>query len=479
VALEPDPEGDAKARIGQVLRDKYRLERVLGVGGMAAVYAASHRNGRRVAIKILHRELSVSGEIRERFLREGQAANAVGHPGAVAVLDDDVSEDGAAFLVMELLEGGTAEEFADSRGGKLPLPAVCSIGAQLLEILESAHQAGIVHRDIKPANLFITRHGRVKVLDFGIARLRQGGGARATQTGLTLGTPAFMAPEQALGRVQEVDARTDVWAIGATLFSLAAGRSVHEAPTAQETLIYAATQRAPTFLSVVPDAPKELADTIDRALSFERENRWPTAAAMREAWTAASRTVLAGKADTDTLSVALQGFQPRASEAPLSSARDLETQLTGTAAVSAPLGQTPPATSSRRIALFAAIGLGLLVVIGVVWALGSRSGPEAVAEQHADSSASASGAAPPPAAVSVAAPPPVAVTPVPAVAPEPAPRPGEPRPRVSRPSAPKPARSAAAPRETAAPPPPARNPNCNPPYELRSDGMKIWKRGCL
>jgi len=478
VALDPDPESDAKARVGQVLRDKYRLERVLGVGGMAAVYAASHRNGRRVAIKILHRELSVNGEIRERFLREGQAANAVGHPGAVAVLDDDVSEDGAAFLVMELLDGGTAEEFADSRGGKLPLSAVCSIGAQLLEVLESAHQAGIVHRDIKPANLFITRHGRVKVLDFGIARLRQGTGARATQTGLTLGTPAFMAPEQALGRVQEVDARTDVWAIGATLFSLVSGRSVHEAPTAQETLIYAATQRAPTVQSVVPDVPKEIADTLDRALSFERENRWPTAAAMREAWTAASRAVLAGKADSDTLSLALQGFQPRASDAPMSSAHDLGTQLTGTAAVSAPLGQAPPPTNPRRVALFAAIGLGVFVVIATVWALGSRSGADVVTEQNADSSAAASGAAPPPVAVSVTAPPPVTVTPAPTVVPEPAPRAGEPRPRVSRPSVPKPARSAA-PRETATPKPPAQNTDCTPPYTLNSQGMKIWKRGCL
>jgi serine/threonine-protein kinase len=97
VASDPDPESDAQARVGRVLRDKYRLDRVLGVGGMATVYAASHRNGRRVAIKILHRELSLNREVRERFLREGQAANAVGHPGAVAVLDDDVSEDGAAF----------------------------------------------------------------------------------------------------------------------------------------------------------------------------------------------------------------------------------------------------------------------------------------------------------------------------------------------------------------------------------------------
>ncbi|HEX6766174.1 MAG TPA: serine/threonine-protein kinase, partial [Polyangiaceae bacterium] len=316
MTTELGPESEAPLRIGQVLREKYTLERVLGVGGMATVYAASHRNGRKVAIKILHRELSVNKEVRERFLREGQAANAVGHPGAVAVLDDDVSEDGAAFLVMELLDGGSAEELAERRGGRLPLSDVCAIGDQLLDVLEAAHKNGIVHRDIKPANLFITRHGRVKVLDFGIAKVRQAGGARATQTGLMLGTPAFMAPEQALGRVTDVDARTDLWAVGSTLFALAAGRSVHEAPTAQETLVWAATKPAPSFSTVLGDAPTELVAVVDRALSFDREQRWPTAAAMREAFLAASKGVRATASNTDTLSVLLQGFQPRGSEFP-------------------------------------------------------------------------------------------------------------------------------------------------------------------
>ena len=116
---EPVIEQRARARIGTTLNGKYRLDRLLGVGGMASVYAATHRNNKRVAIKVLHPELSVHAGLRTRFLREGYVANAVEHPGAVAVLDDDVAEDGAAFLVMELLEGETLDEACERQGGKL------------------------------------------------------------------------------------------------------------------------------------------------------------------------------------------------------------------------------------------------------------------------------------------------------------------------------------------------------------------------
>jgi eukaryotic-like serine/threonine-protein kinase len=477
VTTDLGPESEAPARVGQVLRDKYTLERVLGIGGMAAVYAASHRNGRKVAIKILHRELSVNKDVRERFLREGQAANAVGHPGAVAVLDDDVSEDGAAFLVMELLDGGSAEELAERRGGRLPLADVCAIGEQLLGVLEAAHKNGIVHRDIKPANLFITRHGRVKVLDFGIAKLRQVGGARATQTGLMLGTPAFMAPEQALGRVTDIDARTDVWAVGSTLFSLASGRGVHEAATAQETLIWAATKPAPSFVSVMSSAPPELASVIDRALAFEQAQRWPTAEQMREAWISASRSVRATASNTDTLSVLLQGFQPRGSEfpgaVPVSSAA--ATHFAGSRAA----GATGARTNTRRLVIIGAIGALLVAALATAWILGSRSSERAGASVEASSSAVNAAIPTTSNSVSVSVEEPAAPSPS-ATAAAATVRPIEARPRQGRP-APRPVKSAASEAQSAKPvPPPApARTNCNPPYELDSQGVKIWKRGCL
>jgi serine/threonine-protein kinase len=274
----------ARARIGTTLNGKYRLDRLLGVGGMASVYAATHRNNKRVAVKVLHTELSVLEEVRTRFMREGYVANTVEHPGAVAVLDDDAAEDGAAaFLVMELLEGETLAEACDRQGGKLPARAVLAVAYQVLEVLAAADAKGIVHRDIKPSNLFLTRTGQVKVLDFGVARMREVGSEHATMSGLALGTPAFMAPEQALGKSAEVDGLTDVWALGATMFALATGGPVHPATSPQEQMVFSATRSARPLGSVQPEVPPEVAELVDRALAFHKPSRWPSAATMRDA----------------------------------------------------------------------------------------------------------------------------------------------------------------------------------------------------
>jgi serine/threonine protein kinase len=279
----------AEARLGTVLLGKYRLDRVLGVGGMAVVYRATHRNQAQLAVKMLHPEMSLSADIRSRFLREGYAANSIQHPGAVLIVDDDVAEDGAAFLVMELLDGMGCEQLLERSPSGVSIEAATAIVIQLLDVLAAAHANGIVHRDIKPANLFLTRNGVLKVLDFGIARAREAvaGGAHVTGTGMMLGTPAFMAPEQALGRSREIDGRTDLWAAGATFFSLVSGQFVHTAETAQELMVKAATVPARSLASVSPNAPPEIVAVIDRALAFRREDRWETAQAMRDALLAA------------------------------------------------------------------------------------------------------------------------------------------------------------------------------------------------
>ncbi len=278
----------AGARVGVVLREKWRLDALLGVGGMAAVYAATHRNGKRGAVKMLHLELSTNGDARRRFLREGYAANSVDHPGAVSVLDDDVAEDGSVFLVMELLQGHTVEARAASRpGSKLEAGEVLAIVDQVLEVLVAAHAKGIVHRDLKPENLFLTNAGQVKVLDFGLARLRDlstgSKGQRMTADGSAMGTPAFMPPEQALGNWDTVDGRTDLWAVGASMFTLLTGRFVHEADNLQKLMLAAMTKAPRKIGSVEPRVPPEVAAIIDRALAFEQKDRWPDAAAMRVA----------------------------------------------------------------------------------------------------------------------------------------------------------------------------------------------------
>jgi hypothetical protein len=285
----------AEARVGLTLRGKWRLDALIGCGGMAAVYGATHRNGKRVAVKVLHPEWSGVPELRERFLREGYVANKVGHPGSVSVLDDDVAEDGSVFLVMELLEGATLDACAASREGRrLSLEEVVGVGEALLEVLAAAHAQGIVHRDIKPENLFITRDSQLRVLDFGIARLREADSSPSTTAvGSFLGTPAFMAPEQASGRWGDVDARTDLWAVGATLYTLLTGAPVHQAETLPLLIAAAITRPAPSIRIQRADLPPRLADVIDRSLAFDSSQRFADALEMREALRSAFEAVRA------------------------------------------------------------------------------------------------------------------------------------------------------------------------------------------
>ena len=284
----------ANARLGTVLKGKWRLDAVIGIGGMASVYAATHRNQARVAIKLLHAEVALDAEVTARFLREGYVANAVGHPGTVNVLDDDISDDKAPFLVMELLIGQTLDTMLAMEPDGIAAREVLPLLDQLLDVLTAAHEKGIVHRDLKPENLFLTSEGRLKVLDFGIARLRELSvqSVSATQNGSVLGTPAFMAPEQALGRWNDVDGRTDIWSVGATAFTLLTGRHVHEAASLQEQLVLSATRPAQPVREVVPHVPEELARVVDQALSFSRTERFADARAMRSALRAASAALL-------------------------------------------------------------------------------------------------------------------------------------------------------------------------------------------
>ena len=280
----------AKARVGRVLKDKWKLEKLLGVGGTAAVYQARHRNGQRVAVKMLHADFSEESDLRGRFVREGYIANKVQHPAALAVMDDDVDDEGSAFLVMELLEGETVEARWKRHQRKLPPHEVLVIAAQTLDVLEAAHAVNVVHRDIKPENLFLTREGKLKVLDFGIARLRESmSRIQVTQTGVAVGTPAYMAPEQARGRNELVSGQTDLWGLGATMFTLLTGRLVHEAATGNEQLLAAMLRPAPSLETRMPHAPPQIIQIVDRALAFEMADRYPTAAAMRDAVHAAYR----------------------------------------------------------------------------------------------------------------------------------------------------------------------------------------------
>ena len=274
----------ARRRVGSVVSGKWTIDRLIGVGGMGAVYAATHRNKKKAALKILHPELSLEPSVRKRFLREGYVANTVEHPGSVKVDDDDVAEDGSVYLVMELLDGESIEARWERKGRRLDVGEVLSIADQVLDVLIAAHAAGIVHRDLKPENIFLNRDGQLKVLDFGIARLREMEKTRsATGSGSVLGTPAFMPPEQARGRWDRVDQRTDLWAVGATMFTLITGRYVHEGATANETLALAMTLHAPSISKLVPELPSAVVKFIDQSLAYRRGDRFQDAGAMQKA----------------------------------------------------------------------------------------------------------------------------------------------------------------------------------------------------
>jgi len=294
----------ARERVGRTLNGKWYLDALLGAGGMAAVYRGAHRHGMLAAIKVLHPELSHDVSVRRRFFQEGRAANAVEHEGAVRVLDDGESEDGELYLVMELLSGMSIQTRMERLGRRFSAKEALSVGHSVLDILAAAHDKDILHRDVKPENIFVTKDSRIKLLDFGLARLREvrrlregprGADATddddeentfdtpATTDGQLIGTVSYMPPEQALGRVDDVDARSDLWALGATLFTLLAGRTVHEARTPHEHLLTAATKPAPPLVSMAPDVPDVVCAVVDRALQFDRADRWPDAKSMQKA----------------------------------------------------------------------------------------------------------------------------------------------------------------------------------------------------
>jgi eukaryotic-like serine/threonine-protein kinase len=274
-----DPQAQAQQRVGATLCNKWTLEKLIGVGGMAAVYVASHKIGRREAIKILHRDVAQTPDLRARFEQEAQVANRFRHPGAVEIRDFDVSEDGAPFLVMELLEGESLGDRARRLGG-IELAELLRLADELLDVLAAAHGAGIIHRDIKLDNLFVLSDGRLKVLDFGIARVRDGLPLQMrTRLGATLGTTSYMSPEQIKGL--EIDARADLFAVGATLFRIIAKRRIHEAQNETELLVKMASQPAPPLLAVASSTPRDVAQVVDRALMYLRERRYPDAATMQ------------------------------------------------------------------------------------------------------------------------------------------------------------------------------------------------------
>ena len=278
--------------VGRVIDDKLTLTGVIGRGGMGVVYRAlQHSMDREVAVKLLHPSYSDDTEAVKRFLHEAKAASRLDHPNVITVFDFGRTEDGLLYLVMELLKG---EELATTmEGARLGAERSVHVLTQVCDAVHHAHERGLVHRDLKPENVFLLsgsalRRDFVKVLDFGIAMMRSYEGIeRLTQTGSVCGTPGYMSPEQILG--DEVDRRSDVYALGVMAFEMITGTHPFPADTAMRQLLAHLETAPPTFAEVGADVnmPPAIELVVMKALQKEADARFPTAMAFGDALVAA------------------------------------------------------------------------------------------------------------------------------------------------------------------------------------------------
>ncbi|MEU3745008.1 MULTISPECIES: protein kinase domain-containing protein [Streptomyces] len=315
---------------GSVANGRYQLRDLLGEGGMASVYLAyDSALDRQVAIKTLHTELGREQSFRERFRREAQAVAKLSHTNIVSVFDTgEDTLDGAVmpYIVMEYVEGqplGSVLASDIQQYGAMPADKALKVTADVLAALEVSHEMGLVHRDIKPGNVMQTKRGVVKVMDFGIARAMQSGVTSMTQTGMVVGTPQYLSPEQALGRA--VDARSDLYSVGIMLFQLLTGRLPFDADSPLA-IAYAHVQEEPVAPSSVNRSVTPAMDAlVARALRKNPNERFPSAAVMRDE---CLRVLSAGQTGAPVI---VQG-------GPVSSGAGVGS------AVFPPVGQTPPPT---------------------------------------------------------------------------------------------------------------------------------------
>jgi eukaryotic-like serine/threonine-protein kinase len=272
---------------GHIVDNKYRIVRLLGAGGMGAVYEGENlRIRRRVAIKLLHASVSSAQDVVTRFEREAQAAGTIGSEHICEVLDLGVLQDGTKYMVMEYLDGETLSSRVKRLGRMIPTQSI-PIMLQVLEGLGAAHTAGIVHRDLKPDNIFLLRSRAgvtdfVKIIDFGVSKFTQMGGEEmnVTRADAVIGTPYYMSPEQARGGA--VDARSDIYALGVLLYQASTGQVPFQAATFNELLFKIALETPPPPQHYVPDLDAEFAAIISRAMARDPAHRFQSCFEFRD-----------------------------------------------------------------------------------------------------------------------------------------------------------------------------------------------------
>lgn len=367
--------------VGSTVAGKYHIDRLIGRGGMGAVFQATNAAiGKRVALKFLGAETSKDGDAATRFQREAEAASLAESPHIVQIFDSGRSERGLPFLVMELLTGEDLRARL-RREGRLDNESCVRIGVQILKALRQAHAAGIVHRDLKPDNVFLCRRedepSFVKIVDFGISKLQQSPGVDTlTHKGAVLGTAFYMSPEQAQS-FPDIDGRTDLFSVGAILYEMLTGEPPHTAPTYEAVLIAICTRDAPDVRQKAPNVPEKLARVVARALQRERAERYDSANEMladleatlheSRALATKTRTTTSGWVDSGAKSAAperyrtlvwvvvaaLGGFSVAAYFIARGNASSATAELQPQVALPAAASVSAPATASASIGLAA------------------------------------------------------------------------------------------------------------------------------
>jgi serine/threonine-protein kinase len=421
---------------GQLIDGKYRIVKLIGQGGMGAVYEGNHELiDRRVAIKVLlptaEQEHAVA-----RFEREARAAGRIGNDHILEVLDIGSIGDGSRYMVMEFLDGDPLSKRIEQRL-RLTGPEVAKIAIQLLDGLGAAHSAGVLHRDLKPDNIFLVRQKAghrdfVKIIDFGISKfqpLGQSEEMRMTATGMVVGTPYYISPEQAKG-LGDVDQRSDLYAVGVILYEALSGRVPFLADNFNNLLFKIVLEEPPQLATLVPDVDPELAAIVHRAMARERDNRYATSDEFSAAiidWMGRTGITLDAAADPGRPSIVSRGAgSPSGVSAHSSTSmrtavvNGVGSMTPGAFGASQPLPPVEVPKKKAPVVLIAASAVGLLAVVGTVAALSSNDSPGPDTSQGAAQIA-VEPPTPPKPATAPEAPPTEAPSAAPAPPPEPTP----------------------------------------------------------
>jgi serine/threonine-protein kinase len=274
------PDDGTDPLLGATLGDAYQIVRMVGEGGMGRVYEARHTRlgNKRFAVKMLHAEYARQPDVVARFQREAEAASGIGHPNVVDVYDVHHTEDGRPYMVGEFLEGEELGGFL-TRVGKIPAALAVRIVRQVCRALGAAHARGVVHRDMKPENVFLVGNlamPQVKVIDFGISKVGDAGGTALTRTGMIMGTPSYMAPEQARG--DKVDHRADIYAVGGILYRALTGKKPFDSDDPSATLTQVLTEDPERPRSIEPTIPQALELVLQKAMEKRPEDRYQSMA---------------------------------------------------------------------------------------------------------------------------------------------------------------------------------------------------------